>query len=818
MVRFNDKSKITELNNADILPMTDISESSEDKKVTVEQLSKFTVDNIEILSDGKSLTDNNLSNELKDNYDEAYKGVYDGIAPYSATKTYSVGNIVKLLDSENKPVLYYSVLDNNIGNTPETDDGSNWRELTLSSGGGLDVLDIGWALYVDEATNTRRILNGQLIMQNQFERATNRLKALQANYPNLFCTEDEWQEEKLASQLGQVGKFVIDDIAGSIRLPNIINVTGAESLYQAGIRQDADSSKVQPENVKGVWFIQLNSEIEESEKPINDYQVNNVYAYGMSMYYQGIMNNNSWLRSNGQWNTKAIYEGLYNWILENTNEENEGFKFSTDDYNDYDWVINTTDETFRLPLKNGQEGMFINGAYPVVGTGSGLGLIANNPSFEFGLAYGYYSNLAHLTTFDNSGLNQDAGSTPSSMAYPSSTPQVVGVTTDATKSGIIADISNIEVPENYNLYYYCGDTLQNTTLMNTARLEEILAGEKLPKLKLNCYREQFILPGNTHKSIQIKGDTFLKLNFNGYTRNFYNKDTIELDVLEILDAGEELTAGKDYYIYLIQDPNTRQFSYQVSLNATYPTGATEATAYQIGGFHTLCVSVTASNAPALPAYSLWDSHPAIGYNAGDIIPNSIWCETHRPACPNPAGMVYVDLLDLWVDIYLQSGTYTNTASAYGATVTDSRTQIQHLWDMQLIGKRLAKDIEFMIFAEGSNQQTTIYGSAAPSPKTSGGHLDTASKRMISGYFIEECCGYLWQWLDELGPTGGSSFVSYGDEVTRGKSYGMPYCLRAGGPWTASSSCGSRSRSASSVRSFVSASYGGRGVSLPKFAR
>ena len=869
MVRFNDKNNITQLSNDDILPMTDLSDTSEDKKVTVQQLSQYTVDNIPNLSNGKSLTDNNLSDGLKSNYDEAYRGTAEGIAKFDENKEYSIGDIVKVLDKDNKPVLYYATSDNNIGNNPVADDGAHWIELTLSSGGGLEVLDIGWALHVDEDKNTRRILNGQLIMQDQFDKAVTKLKTWVNTYPNLFCTEEEWQAEKTLSALGQVGKFVIDDVNGTVRLPSIVNVVGATNLYQAGLRQEqglpnitgtaygsrridgiqgttgalywmdkktdnsrgaittgdswaelsidasksnpiyGNSTNVQLEAIKGVWFIQLNSEIEETGKPINSYTVNNVFSFGMSQYYKGIMNNSSWLRSNGQWNKKALFEDLYAWILENLNEGNEGFKFSTDEYNDYDFVVRVSDETFRLPLKNGTEGVFANG---VKGNGKPIVVTDGNGNernmFQPGNDYLYTNDnvggtLPHITSHYSGGAS-------TSFALGTN----VGLTTDPTKSGMVVDTT---VPQGYNLYYYCGDTLQNTDLINIARVLEILADFKINKLKLNCYREQFILPGNTHKSIQIKGDTYLEVNINGANRKFYNKDLIELNVLDILDTGTSLTAGKDYYIYLIQNPSTHEFTYKVSMNATFPSGATNDNSYKIGGFHTLCVSVTSSNAPALPANSLWSTHPAIGYNAGDIIPNSIWCETHRPQS-NPEGMVYVDLLDMWVDIYLQSGTYKNTASKFGATVTDSRTPIQHLWDMQLNGKRLARDAEFMIFAEGSNQKTTIQGASAPNPKTSGGHVDTAGKRMISGYFIEECCGYLWQWLDEIGFNGQGNWAGYGDENTRGNCYGMNYILRAGGAWGSSSNCGSRSRHSYASRAYVAVGYGGRGVSLPKFSR
>ena len=389
----------------------------------------------------------------------------------------------------------------------------------------------------------------------------------------------------------------------------------------------------------------------------------------------------------------------------------------------------------------------------------------------------------------------------------------------------ITDIANKSIVDNiyaligYSEYYIIDTTNEQFYLPRLINpLTDIVIAHK-NLLKLNCYREQFLKPGSTHTSLILKGDTYLKFKLNGYERTYYNPTDLEFSATAKLDQGSGFTAGKDYYVYLVETANLNKYDIVVSLNATYPYGYNSNTAYCIGGFHTLCVSVTSSNAPALPtnAPSLWSSHPAIGYSAGDIIPNSVWCETHRPMC-NPAGMVYVDLLDLWVDIYLQSGTGTSTASAYGATMTNSRTPIQHQWDLQLVGKRPARDVEFMIFAEGSNQKTAVAGSAQPNPFTAGGHLDTAGKRMISGYFVEECCGLIWQWLDEIAPVGGSGWNGYGDEGTRGQSYGMPYILMAGGAWDGSTNCGSRSRDANNTRSGVYAHFGCRGVSLPKFSR
>lgn len=339
----------------------------------------------------------------------------------------------------------------------------------------------------------------------------------------------------------------------------------------------------------------------------------------------------------------------------------------------------------------------------------------------------------------------------------------------------------------------------------------------------NTLKEYNFIVSETKNHITLKAGTIIRLEISSDDVRYLQIDEdTEYNIFELLDEGiGSLTAGKDYYIYLVQldeeDPETDEIvktvDLKISANATFPTGYNSSNSRKIGGFHTLCSAVTEANAPALVDTKIWSSHPAIGYNAGDLIPNSLWCLSNRPQS-SPEGMVYIDMLDIWVDIYLQGGKDGNPTSVFGATVIDNRQEPNHRWDFALVNKRLATDHEFGVFAEGSNQKTAIYGSNAPNPKTAGGHIDTAGKRMISGYFVEECCGYLWQWLDELGPVGGSGFSNYDGSASRGQSYGVPYCLGAGGAWSHSSSCGSRSRVANAARSLVAADYGGRGVSLP----
>lgn len=335
-----------------------------------------------------------------------------------------------------------------------------------------------------------------------------------------------------------------------------------------------------------------------------------------------------------------------------------------------------------------------------------------------------------------------------------------------------------------------------------------ITSEEASNFDVSYLTKQF-LEFSDKKELTVKAGTKIRFETDEDVR-YYNVDVdTTLDVESLLDTGVSLDVGKDYYAYIVKDGSGGS-EIKVSLNSTYPDGYAANTSRKIGGFHTLCV-----NAGTI------SGHPLSDYSAGDILPCSVWCLSHRPVA-SPEGMVYVEEIDKWVDIYLQSGTYNvstgalTTASAYGSTVTDTRPWADHSEDLFRASKRLATDIEFSCFAEGSNQKTAISGAAAPSPKTSGGHVDTASRRMISNYGIEECCGYLWQWLDESAPTGGSSWSNY-DSLSgdKGQVYGSIYALLAGGHWGNGASCGSRSRSAAYVRSTASAVIGGRGVSSPK---
>ena len=125
--------------------------------------------------------------------------------------------------------------------------------------------------------------------------------------------------------------------------------------------------------------------------------------------------------------------------------------------------------------------------------------------------------------------------------------------------------------------------------------------------------------------------------------------------------------------------------------------------------------------------------------------------------------------------------------------------------------------EFQMAAKGSNEGTAIKNAA--DPNTTGGHVDSKNRRMISNIGLEDCCGCSWQWAMDLGFAGGSKWNNsvYNPNVESqryGQSYGTLYRLRLGALWDAGSHCGSRSVDCGDGSAFVPSIYSARGSSEP----
>jgi len=341
------------------------------------------------------------------------------------------------------------------------------------------------------------------------------------------------------------------------------------------------------------------------------------------------------------------------------------------------------------------------------------------------------------------------------------------------------------------------------------------------------------LVASDKRELTIKAGTKIDIGAGANARTFFAEEDMILNVASLLDTGS-LVNGKDYYVFGCPDSGDGVLI-KISLDKENPQGFDPADVELIGGFHTLCVNAGSGMTYVEGGVTL--QHPLNGYVANDILPYSVWCLNHRPYS-EPEGMVYIPSLDFWCDIYLQSGSGKNTKSAYEGAITRSRQYVDFVEDQFCVLKELLDDGEFAAAMLGSNEETVVNGASEAGATTggAGGRLDTANRRMLSIYGVEEGCGSLWQWLRTTAaagrqgtiygqtattPTYGdivvttSSYGPYGQAGGKGSFWGLAGALLAGGNWSHAADCGARARGATGARSCADTGSGGRGRSRPK---
>lgn len=378
-------------------------------------------------------------------------------------------------------------------------------DVKIGSSGGLEIGDIGIApLGIDETENKRRYLNGQVISQAQFVSFTDKLKSIVALYPNLATTEVNWQATVTNSDLGQCGQFVIDDDAGTIRLPKVVNINGLQNLtLLGGIKAESlpnitgrfdgivnhaptgafkdsgisyegpgasytrnmidfdaslssstyqDNAPVQQEAVQYPYFIQVATGVETSIDVSEQIKLNLPFSLLDYKYSEYEISNASWLLSNGQWNSGTIYQSVYNLLLQIYNgtvtKAGVSVKLSTETYADTDFVLNTGDTTFRLPLK-----VALASGKAVAGNGMTLGWTNGNQ--ENGTSWSTTLGIAGSAL-----IGVGVGTAATSATF--GTNVAIGITTDETKSGIETSANGLY------LYFYVGETVQDANIIAAA--------------------------------------------------------------------------------------------------------------------------------------------------------------------------------------------------------------------------------------------------------------------------------------------------------------------------------------------------------------
>ena len=589
------------------------------------------------------------------------------------------------------------------------------------------------------------------------------------------------------------------------RIVNSLNTLDDENMVVV--------STTEPEKKKD-GLIWVNPNQEEAEKLVYvGHTVGDIYPISYTELDSGQ------LILNGQLISREIYGVLWDWLqkhpsLIKTEVEWNAYLASTNNVCCPYFSVGTTETNFRLPKYSGA---FIRADSDITKINQFSEDTQRNILGQFATFRTSWDDDTGELLFDANGAFKkiESGNNKDSIHQDASDRQQQIVDFDASRS-VGAEHTGSEVkPKSINQIWVIQavGTITNQTSIDVSAIQEEV--QQLMdfgnyqvaciKDKSNYFSRDSLFTSNKTSIVIPKN---MRININGEAYISTRNVTLNTSTL-----GENL-AGKDVYIYALAGSGTEP-DFVLSLNSTVPTGYTAENSRKIGGFHCLCKDV-----------GVIEGHTLSGYVAGDILPATRWDLEHRPK-GNPEGFAYEELTDCWIAIYLPSWDGTKLVSVYNGVIADGASTKK--WHGEAFyeqfakqGMRLVWRHEFQMGAKGSNEQTNIQGSS--DPNTTGGHVDTAGRRMISNIGLEDCCGALWQFAMDLGFAGGSGWTnsvynSSVDDRSYGQTYGTLYRLllgsRRGSGWGNGAFCGSRSAYCGASSADVSVSSSSRGASEPR---
>ena len=573
-------------------------------------------------------------------------------------------------------------------------------------------------------------------------------------------------------------------------------------------------STTEPEKKKnGLIWVNPNQEEEEEEEAEKlvyvGHTVGDIYPISYTELDSGQ------LILNGQLISREIYGVLWDWLqkhpsLIKTEVEWNAYLASTNNVCCPYFSMGTAKTNFRLPKYSG---VFIRADSDITKINQFSEDTQRNILGQFATFRTSWEDGTGELLFNANGAFKkiESGNNSDSIYQDSSDRQQQIVDFDASRS-VGAEHTGEEVkPKSINQVWVIQavGTITNQTSIDVSAIQEEV--QQLMdfgnyqvaciKDKSNYFSRDSLFTSNKTSIVIPKN---MRININGEAYTSTRNVTLNTSTL-----GENL-AGKDVYIYALAGSGTEP-DFVLSLNSTVPTGYTAENSRKIGGFHCLCKDV-----------GVIKGHTLSGYVAGDILPATRWDLEHRPK-GNPEGFAYEELTDCWIAIYLPSWDGIKLVSVYNGVIADGASAKK--WHGEAFYEQFAKQgirlvwrHEFQMGAKGSNEQTSIQGSS--DPNTTGGHVDTARRRMISNIGLEDCCGVLWQFSMDLGFAGGSDWTnsvynSSVDDRSYGQTYGTLYRLLLSSRWGHGAYCGSRSAycDASSAGVYVFSSS--RGASEPR---
>ena len=287
-----------------------------------------------------SSQNNKINVTVSSSGNTANTNVTPDYAKYYSEKSKEWAISDKLIDNEDYSSKYYAneskkQADISTAKATEVIESGNTAVSNIESARNNAILDVNTAGAIQVALATE-----------QATIATNKASEVVASGNEALSNIDTAKDSAITSITNQetTSKTVLID----------------EGATQIGLIQNEGATQVA--NVQSTGFYMrddklyyINSQGKETEFKLDDIELNNPYSLFDSKYSDHELNNLSWLKSEGQWNAKAVYPTAYDKLLKvyNGTETVVGLsvKLSTETYTDYDFVLNTADETFRLPLK-----------------------------------------------------------------------------------------------------------------------------------------------------------------------------------------------------------------------------------------------------------------------------------------------------------------------------------------------------------------------------------------------------------------------------------------------------------------------------------
>ena len=696
--------------------------------------------------------------------------------------------------------------------------------------------------------------------------------------PNIEGSTNGLHVQPLGNSFFGQGALGLAAVASMASANNGGGTSGTEIRFNASLSNPVygKAEEVRPTPMLGLYVVKAYSSTTE----ISDINIQTLlekagegFAIGDIKFSFAKVVPNGWLRCDGNLYQRSEYPDLYQWAVDNnyivseetwqsTKTANDGGSvgyFSSGDGSTTFRVFNIVDFV-RADASASNTGTYqtdtmrnITGSQSALISGWGSSTVASNTaSDDSGLILGQGAFGNDSFKYNENVTQNNAGSGVITIgnhdSSKASSDTILDLVFDASLSAGTSHVSTEIQPKHLKLacLIKAKDAVVNRTLVSDVELKE--AVDKIDELNgfildddddwtmglpnitnnagvaeesLNNYRIMRTLSNPEHyywhdspyvsdaNNTTVIIPAGLEVNIGNYA--FVTQSDSQVDIALAGTATER--AGKDVYIYACWPSNVESGIpvFVASMNSTTPIGYNATNSRKIGGVHCLCADV-----------GTIVGHPLSGYVAGDVLPASLWDLRHRPVSA-PEGMVYIEPLDLWADIYLNSWDGEKVVSEYGAVIADGASSRSYHWwrwaeEFNLLKKRLPHRWEFRELADGSPEAVNITGSA--DPNTTGGHTATNSQRIISKYGCEDCTGVLWQWGSDLtthGTTNDWAGYSYTSSIVPtetnrgGEYYAMTYAALFGGLWSISSYCGSRSVNWSSSVVHLYSNCSARGV-------